>query len=526
MNLISETVKQTALETDTLQSIFSQGCKQFRENTAFVCGPQNLSYLALEQDSRNFAAYIQNHTDLQPGDRIALQLPNCLAYPIFAWGALRAGLILVNINPLYTENELRHMYQDSGAKALIVLSSSLELVTDLVNESDISALFYLNNQTPSLESLQVDYCEFSELLSMGSKSKFTAVSAKADDIALLQYTGGTTGLSKAAVLTHENLISAAHSFWETTAVFEAGNEIFAAPLPLYHVYAFVGHIMVGVIYGVTSILIPNPRDLPAVYEALKDNKFSLFVGINTLFNLVCQDPQFRTLDFSGLKFTLSGGMALNQSVALRWEALTHCQINEGYGLTESSAGVIINRGQNCRRLGSVGKPMQGVEIKILDDNQQPIAPGGKGELHIKGKQIMKEYWQNPEATAATLKDGWLATGDIATIDEDGFIYIVDRIKDMILVSGFNVYPAEIEQVVNRLEDIQECAAIAIQSEDSGEAVQLFVVRKQNALSENDIIEHCRANLAPYKIPKIIKFIDELPKSPVGKILKRELSPNS
>ncbi|MDO6694483.1 AMP-binding protein [Aliiglaciecola sp. 3_MG-2023] len=521
MNLNNQVT--TELENVTLQSVFNQGCKQFSQHTAFRCGTQSLSYLALDQDSRNFAAYIQNYTDLQPGDRIALQLPNCLAYPIVAWGALRAGLILVNINPLYTANELRHIYQDSGAKALFVLSSSIELVTNLVNESDISALFFLQNQPTTLENLHVDCCEYAELLSLGSQSQFHPVPAKTDDTALLQYTGGTTGLSKAAVLTHENLVSAAHSFWHTTAVFEAGNEVFAAPLPLYHVYAFVGHIMVGVIYGVTSILITNPRDLPALYNALKDTKFSLFVGINTLFNMLCHDPQFRTLDFSGLKFTLSGGMALDQSVALCWEALTQCQINEGYGLTESSAGVIINRGQHDYRLGSVGKPMQGVKIKIIGDNNQVIGPGGKGELFVKGKQIMKEYWHNPEATKASLQDGWLATGDIATMDEDGFVYIVDRIKDMILVSGFNVYPAEIEQVVNRLDDVQESAAIAITSKDTGEAVQLFVVRKQNSLTERDIIDHCRSNLAAYKIPKIIKFIDELPKSPVGKILKRELT---
>ncbi|GAA6185546.1 AMP-binding protein [Aliiglaciecola sp. NS0011-25] len=509
-------------ETASLQSIFDKGCQQYSQNNAFKCGSQSISYMELDHQSKSFAAYLQENTELQPGDRIALQLPNCIAYAVIAWGALRAGLVIVNVNPLYTENELAHMYQDSGAKALIVLSSSIEMVSNLVNESDISVLFYINNATAELNNLTVDTIEYTDCLTQGSNCKFTPVYASPDDTALLQYTGGTTGLAKAAVLTHANLVSAARSFWDTTGVFEAGNEIFAAPLPLYHVYAFVGHIVVGVIYGVTSILITNPRDIPALHNALKDSKFSLFVGINTLFNMLCQDPLFRTLDFSGLKFTLSGGMALNQRVALRWEELTRCQINEGYGLTESSAGVIINRGEHDRRLGSVGKPMQGVEIKVIGDKGQRLAAGEKGELFIKGKQIMKEYWHNPSATTAILQDGWLATGDIALIDEEGFVYIVDRIKDVIIVSGFNVYPAEIEQVVNRLSDVQECAAVGIESEDTGEAVQLFVVLKENVISEATIIEHCRKNLAAYKIPKVIKVINELPKSPVGKVLKRML----
>jgi long-chain acyl-CoA synthetase len=510
--------------TDTLQSIFDRGCDRYKDNVAFKCGAESLTYFELQQGSRHFAAYLQTHTDLKPGDRIVLQLPNCIAYPVLAWGALRAGLVVVNVNPLYTENELAHMYKDSGAKALILLSSSIDLVTELVNQSDISALFYLSNTPPLLEKLTVNAVEYHQALAQGSDCEFVPVDADPNDIALLQYTGGTTGLSKGAVLTHTNLVSAAQSFWNTTAVFVSGNEVFVAPLPLYHVYAFVAHIVVGVTYGVTSILISNPRDLSAFYTALENTRFSLFVGINTLFNALCQDARFRTLDFTGLKFTLSGGMALNQRVAHRWQTLTHCPINEGYGLTESSAGVIINRGDKSRRLGSVGKPMQGVEIKIIDEDRQRLNVGEKGELCIKSNQVMKGYWQSPSATDEVLKDGWLATGDIATIDEDGFVYIVDRIKDVIIISGFNVYPAEIEQVVNRLDDVQECAAIGIDSEDTGEAIQLFVVLKDKTLTDKMILEHCRSNLAAYKTPKIINIIDELPKSPVGKVLKRMLKP--
>jgi long-chain acyl-CoA synthetase len=511
--------------TDTLQSIFDKGCSKFKHNVAFKCGTQSLTYLELEQDSRNFAAYLQAKTDLKPGDRIAVQLPNGIAYPVVTWGALRAGLVVVNVNPLYTKNELLHMYKDSGAKALILLGSSVELVSSLLAETDISTLVYLPNITPNLAQLSVAATPYQNALDLGRQHQFQPVTADANDMALLQYTGGTTGLSKGAVLTHHNLISAAQGFWNATEVFEPGNEIFVAPLPLYHVYAFVAHIVVGVAYGVTSILIGNPRMLNEFSTALQNTRFSLFVGINTLFNALCDDEQFQKLDFSGLKFTLSGGMALDLSIAKRWHDLTACVINEGYGLTESSAGVIVNRGDTCRRLGSVGKPVAGIELKIIGGQGQHLRVDERGELHIKGSQIMQGYWQNPSATNEVLQDGWLATGDIATIDEDGFVFIVDRIKDVIIVSGFNVYPAEIEQVVCLLDGVQECAAVAIKSGDTGEAVQLFVVLQDINITPQLIIEHCRNNLAAYKIPKIIKVIDELPKSPVGKVLKRLLKSN-
>jgi long-chain acyl-CoA synthetase len=511
--------------SDTLQSIFDKGCNQFKDNLAFKCGTQSLTYLELEQDSRNFAAYLQANTDLKQGDRIAVQLPNCIAYPVVTWGALRAGLVVVNVNPLYTKNELAHMYKDSGAKALILLGSSLELVSPLLDETDISALFYLPNVQPNLETLRVKALDYQGALTLGSQHKFQLVVTHANDMALLQYTGGTTGLSKGAVLTHHNLVSAAQGFWNATNIFESGNEIFVAPLPLYHVYAFVAHIVIGVVYGVTSILISDPRDLKAFSTALENTRFSLFVGINTLFNGLCHDPQFQKLDFSGLKFTLSGGMALDLSIAKRWHDLTACEINEGYGLTESSAGVIVNRGDNCRRLGSVGKPVAGIELKIIGDKGQQLNVGEKGELYLKGHQIMQGYWRNPSATNEALKNGWLATGDIATIDEDGFVYIVDRIKDLIIVSGFNVYPAEIEQVVNLIDGVQECAVIGSKSENTGEAVQLFVVLQDKNVTLEVILEHCRSNLAAYKIPKVINVIDELPKSAVGKVLKRMLTPS-
>ena len=519
-----KTRSTTELVPDTLQSIFEQGCSRFKDNVAFSCNAQSLTYLELEQGSRNFAAYLQANTRLKPGDRIAIQLPNCIAYPILTWGALRAGLVVVNVNPLYTKTELAHMYQDSGAKALVLLGSSIELVATLLDETAISALIYVPNIQPSLEKLSLEAINYQVAMAQGSQHKFQPVVTQPNDMALLQYTGGTTGLSKGAVLTHHNLISAAQGFWNTTEVFEPGNEIFVAPLPLYHVYAFVAHIVVGVAYGVTSILISDPRDLNALSTSLENTRFSLFVGINTLFNALCHDKQFQQLDFSSLKFTLSGGMALDLSVAKRWHALTACQINEGYGLTESSAGVIVNRGEHCRRMGSVGKAVDGIELKIIGDKGQCLNAGEKGELHLKGQQIMQGYWQNPHATNEVLQDGWLATGDIATMDEDGFVYIVGRIKELIIVSGFNVYPAEIEQVVSLLDGVQECAVIGSKSEHTGEAVQLFVVLQDKSVTQEVILEQCRNNLAAYKIPKVINIIDELPKSPVGKILKRMLTP--
>ena len=510
--------------SDTLQSVFEKGAQRYKDNCAFLCGEQSISYAELMKNARDFAAYLQHETSLNPGDRIAIQLPNCVAYPVLTWGALLAGLVVVNVNPLYTKNELEHIYHDSSAKALILLGDSLDLVSGILGDTAIEQVCCISDTERQSELLKVGVVNYQTALEQGRNHTFNPINCHPNSMALLQYTGGTTGRSKGAILTHNNLISAAHSFWNTTDIFTPGEEMFVAPLPLYHVYAFVAHIVVGVAYGVTSILIPNPRDINAFCNALENRPFSLFVGINTLFNALCQSEQFRQLDFSKLKFTLSGGMALDQSIAHRWAQVTGCDINEGYGLTESSAGVIINRGETCRRLGSVGKPMIGVEIRIVDKSGQPVPQGERGELHIKGPQIMQGYWQNTAATHAVLQDGWLATGDIAMLDEDGFVYIVDRIKDVIIVSGFNVYPAEIEQTVNRLSEVEECAAIGVASEQTGEAVQLFVVVNDSSITPDDIIAYCRENLAAYKVPKMVNIIDGLPKSPVGKVLKRMLKP--
>ncbi|GGZ64108.1 AMP-binding protein [Paraglaciecola chathamensis] len=507
---------------NTLLTHFNQGCEQFSQHLAFTCNGQSTTYQDLERDSRYFATYLQTHPELKRGDRLAVQLPNCAAYPVIAWGALRAGLVVVNVNPLYTEKELLHIYRDSGAKALVLLGSSVASVMPLLAQTGLLSVVYLPNVQPDADVVKENCQPYQDALKLGSCQSFMPVALEAHDMALLQYTGGTTGLSKGAILTHQNLISAAQGFWEATNVFEPGNEIFVGPLPLYHVYAFVAHIVVGVMYGVTSILISDPRDLGGFSQALQETKFSLFVGINTLFNALCHDEGFKQLDFSGLKFTLSGGMALDLTIAKRWLALTGCEINEGYGLTESAAGVIVNRGQHDRRLGSVGKPVAGIEIKITDKEGHVLGAGEKGELHIRGKQVMRGYWQDLNASNEVLKEGWLATGDIATVDEDGFVYIVDRIKDMIIVSGFNVYPVEIEQVVNGLDGVVECAAMARKSDDTGEAVHLYVVLHDSQPTSAQILAHCRANLAAYKVPKVIKVIDQLPKSPVGKILKRLL----
>ena len=507
---------------DTLLSVFEKGSQRYKNNCAFLCGEQSIHYAELTKSAREFAAYLQNETSLVPGDRIAIQLPNCIAYPVLTWGALLAGLVVVNVNPLYTKNELAHIYQDSSAKALVVLGSSIELVSGILDDSAIAHICYIDDTALQHERLSIPAVNYQTALAQGRNYSLSPVNCHPNSMALLQYTGGTTGTAKGAILTHNNLISAAHSFWNTTDIFTPGEEVFVAPLPLYHVYAFVAHIVVGVAYGVTSILIPNPRDINAFCNALENKPFSLFVGINTLFNALCHSEQFRQLDFSNLKFTLSGGMALDQSIAHKWAQVTGCHINEGYGLTESSAGVIINRGETCRRLGSVGKPMIGVDIRIVDKYGHTVNVGERGELHIKGPQIMQGYWQNTAATHAVLQDGWLATGDIATLDEDGFVYIVDRIKDVIIVSGFNVYPAEVEQAVNRLNEVEECAAIGVTSEQTGEAVQLFVVVNDRGIGADDIIAHCRENLAAYKVPKIVHIIDGLPKSPVGKVLKRKL----
>ena len=507
---------------DNLLQLFEQSCLRYGDKTAFTCRSQMLSYRELEVATRNLAAYLQQVTDLQPGDRVAVQLPNLIEYPVAGWGILRAGMVVVNTNPRYTARELIHQFCDSGVKAIVVLAELLPLVEPLIGQTSIEHVIVVgpakNFSTCAVSSLVT----MEQAIAEGANLKLSDVHKLPDDCALLQYTGGTTGQPKAAILSHQNLKSSASLLWETLDFLEPGEEIFVAPLPLYHVYAFVGHMVIGITYGVHNVLIPEPWDIPKFVEELKAVPFTLFIGLNTLFVSLCQSDLFCELDFSHLKFTLSGGMPLTHSVANRWHQVTGCKVYEGYGLTESSAGVIINTPESYH-LGSIGKPMKGIEVKVIDDDGNELEAGQAGELCLRGKPIMLGYWNQPQATEEVLSaEGWLCTGDIAVIREDGVISLVDRKKDLVLVSGFNVYPSEIESLVDKMPQVMECCAVGVPNEKTGEAVTLFIVTGDANLELQLVEQLCKENLAAYKVPSEIKILDALPKSPVGKILRREL----
>ncbi|WPP47771.1 long-chain-fatty-acid--CoA ligase FadD1 [Pseudomonas sp. AN-1] len=526
-----------------IQAVLRESCQRFADKPAFSNLGRSLSYGELYQLSGAFAAWLQEHTDLVPGDRIAIQLPNLLQFPVAVFGALRAGLVVVNTNPLYTAREMQHQFNDSGAKALVCLANLAHLAEQVLPHTAIrhvvvtevgdllpaprrwlvnAAVRYVKRMVPHYHLPQA--VKFTEVLARGRGRPLREAQPKADEVAVLQYTGGTTGVAKGAMLSHRNLIA---NMLQCQALMAAnlgeGCETLVTPLPLYHIYAFTFHCMAMMLLGNHNLLITNPRDLPAMVKELGRWKFSGFVGLNTLFVALCNSEDFRRLDFSALKLTISGGMALQQAVAERWKEVTGCAICEGYGLTETSPVVSVNPRQH-NQPGTIGIPMPSTQCKVIDEAGNDLGLGVPGELCVKGPQVMKGYWQRPEATAEVLgADGWLKTGDIAVIQADGYIRIVDRKKDMILVSGFNVYPNELEEVLASLPGVQMGAAIGVPDERSGEAIKLFVVRKPGAeLSEEQVLAHMRANLTRYKVPHHVEFRDSLPTSNVGKILRREL----
>ncbi|MAD43965.1 MAG: long-chain fatty acid--CoA ligase [Oceanospirillaceae bacterium] len=527
---------------ESVVEIFNGFVKRFADRPAFSCLGQTLTYAELDRQSAAFAAYLQNETTLQAGDRIAVQLPNILQYPIVVFGAMRAGMVVVNTNPLYTEREMEHQFNDAGAKALVVLANMADKAESVLPNTGIkhvivtnvgdmhgtvkrvlinSVLKYVKKEVPSVNIPGA--LPLRKALSMGAGKSFTPVAADRNDVAVLQYTGGTTGVAKGAMLTHRNLISnmmQCHGLFNM--ILDEGKESVIAPLPLYHIYAFTVHCMVMLQTGNHSILIPNPRDIPGFIKTLQTNEFSGFVGLNTLFVALCGNESFRALDFSKLKLTISGGMALTKDAADQWKQVTGCEIAEGYGMTETSPVVSFNP-PGYVKLGTIGMPVSSTACKVIDEEgtEQPI--GEPGELCVQGPQVMKGYWQRPEATAETITvDGWLKTGDMAVISEDGYMKIVDRKKDMIIVSGFNVYPNEVEDVVVSHPDIMEAAAIGVPDAKSSEAVKVFVVSKNENLTAAEIKDFCRERLTGYKVPRHIEFRDELPKTNVGKILRREL----
>ena len=530
-------------EFPNIQAVLKQSCQRFADKPAFSNLGKTITYGELYALSGAFAAWLQQHTDLKPGDRIAVQLPNVLQYPVAVFGAMRAGLIVVNTNPLYTAREMEHQFNDSGAKALVCLANMAHLAEKVVPKTQVrhvivtevadllpplkrllinSVIKYVKKMVPAYNLPQA--VRFNDALALGKGQPVTEANPQANDVAVLQYTGGTTGVAKGAMLTHRNLVA---NMLQCRALMGSnlheGCEILITPLPLYHIYAFTFHCMAMMLIGNHNVLISNPRDLPAMVKELGKWKFSGFVGLNTLFVALCNNEAFRALDFSALKITLSGGMALQQSVAERWKAVTGCAICEGYGMTETSPVAAVNP-TSANQLGTIGIPVPSTLCKIVDDNGQELPLGEVGELCIKGPQVMKGYWQREDATAEIIdSNGWLKTGDIALIQPDGYMRIVDRKKDMILVSGFNVYPNELEDVLAALPGVLQCAAIGIPDEKSGEVIKVFIVVKPGmTLTKEQVMEHMRANVTGYKVPKAIEFRDALPTTNVGKILRREL----
>ena len=530
--------------------VFESACKKFADKPAFSNMGVTLTYADLERHSAAFACYLQQHTDLMPGDRIAVQLPNVLQYPIAVFGALRAGLVVVNTNPLYTAREMRHQFCDSGARALVYLNLFGDKVEQVLPDTKLdyliearlgdlmsSARGWLINTLVSKVKKRVpayrlpQAISFKSVLAQGAAHSPRSVVLSLDDLAVLQYTGGTTGLAKGAMLTHGNLVA---NMQQVRACFRQldeqgqpilreGFEVMIAPLPLYHVYAFTANCLCMMVTGNHNVLITNPRDIGAFIKELKKWKFTALLGLNTLFVALMEHPTFRSLDFSHLKVTNSGGTALVKATAERWESMTGCRIVEGYGLTETSPVACTNPYGQSARIGSVGIPVVGTALKVIDDQGAELPLGERGELCIQGPQVMRGYWQQPEATAEALDaQGWFKTGDIAVIDPDGYVRIVDRKKDLIIVSGFNVYPNEIEDVVMAHPQVANCAAIGIADERSGEAVKLFVVARDPQLTTAELMAYCKANFTGYKLPREIVLRDALPMTPVGKILRREL----
>lgn len=525
----------------SITDVLHKAVERFGTKPAFSCMGKTLSFNELDRLSASFAAWLTHETDLEPGDRIAIQLPNVLQFPVAVFGALRAGMVVVNTNPLYTEREMAHQFKDSGAKAIVILANmaaKLEkvlektdirhvLVTELADLHDAPKRWVINAVVKHVKKMVPAYSmpgatPFRQALRKGSTLSQADAPRELDDLAALQYTGGTTGKPKGAMLTHRNLV--ANMVQARTAIggnIKEGEELVIAPLPVYHIYTFTVNCLFLVDTGNHSLLIPNPRDLDTFVKELKGLTFSGFIGLNTLFNALCNREDFKRLDFSALHLTISGGMALTSTVAKRWHEVTGCPVAEGYGLTETSPIVTFNP-SDAIQLGSIGKPVAGTAVKVIDPEGHDVAFGEPGELCVKGPQVMKGYWQREEETQRAVKDGWFATGDIGVLQDDGYIRIVDRKKDMILVSGFNVYPNEIEDVVAAHPDVLESAAVGIPDEDSGEAIKLYVVAKGEGLDAETLRRWCKKELAGYKVPKHVEFRDELPKTNVGKVLRRQL----
>ena len=533
-------------EFTSINDVFETALQKYRDKTAFINMGKAITYAELDRLSRDFAGYLLGELKLKKGDRVAIMMPNCLQYPIALFGVLRAGLTVVNTNPMYTARELKHQMADSGASVLLVMDNfgkvAQEVLAQLPGVRAITTGLgdmlgfpkgaIVNLVLKHVKKMVPDYAipgavRFRDTLTLGRMHQLPQIRNAPEDLAFLQYTGGTTGVSKGAMLTHRNMVANMQqaAAWVGTNV-KQGEEKIVTALPLYHIFALTANCLVFMKFGASNLLITNPRDMPGFVKELKGSGFTAITGVNTLFNGLLHTPGFDQVDFSRLHLTLGGGMAVQRAVADKWKQVTGVTLAEAYGLTETAPAVCINPLDLREYNGSIGLPVPSTDVCIKGEDGSILPMGEIGELCVKGPQVMKGYWQRPEETAKVMDaEGWLHTGDMAKMDEHGYFYIVDRKKDMILVSGFNVYPNEIEEVAAMHPGVLECAAIGVPDEHSGEAVKLFVVKKDPQLSEADVKAHCAANLTNYKRPRYIEFRSELPKSNVGKILRRELRDN-
>ena len=526
----------------SLTDMFNKYVKVYASRTAYINMGVEISYQELEQQAKAFAAYLQQELGLVKGDKFAIMVPNTLQYPIALFGALLAGLTVVNVNPLYTARELEHQLKDSGAKAMLIIENfahTLEkvlantpvehiILTSLGDRLGFPKSLVVNTVVKYVKKLVPSFSlkntvRFNAVLSKGSALPYTPVLLTGDDLAFLQYTGGTTGVSKGAMLTHRNMVAnLEQAKGMLKNILNEGEELVVTALPLYHIFALTANCLMFMTIGGTNLLITNPRDMPNFVKELAKYPFTAITGVNTLYNGLLNTVGFSNLNFKHLKLSLGGGMAVQKAVAEEWQKVTDTRLLEGYGLTECAPLVSMSPYNQQSFNGTIGVPAPSTDIKIINDEGNEAGFNEPGEMWVKGPQVMKGYYNRVEATDEVIKDGWFATGDVATVDEQGFFRIVDRKKDMIIVSGFNVYPNEIEAVVAMHSGVLEVAAIGIPNDVCGETVKVFIVKKDPSLSEIDIIKHCQANLTNYKVPKIVEFKDELPKSNVGKILRREL----
>lgn len=526
----------------SLLDIFEQSIAKFADKVAFVNMGKSITYRQLDQQSQAFSAYLQHELGLKKGDAVAIMMPNLLQYPVALMGVLRAGCSVVNVNPLYTPRELQHQLTDSKARAIIIVENFAHTLMAVEKNIQVEHVILtkmgdmLGAVKGTLVNLVVKHLKklipayqlrrfvtYKEVLQRGAGLSWQKPQMTGDDIAFLQYTGGTTGVSKGAMLSHRNMVAnleQASGFLDK--FLDEGKENVVTALPLYHIFALTANFFVFFKHGGTNLLITNPRDMPTFVKELAKFPFTAITGVNTLFNGLLNTPGFAELDFSRLKLSLGGGMAVQRPVAERWKKVTKTRLLEGYGLTECCPLVTLSPFDLDDFNGSIGLPAPSTDIRLVDENGNDVPQGEAGEMIVQGPQVMLGYLNRPEETAKTIKDGWLYTGDIATMDADGFFYIVDRKKDMILVSGFNVFPNEIEEVVAMNEKVLEVAAVGVPNEVTGEVVKVFVVKKDQSLTEQEVIAHCKQHLTGYKVPKLVEFRSELPKTNVGKILRREL----